>query len=105
MKRRQHCVSCTDREWDELIGGVEAGLSLSQFILRCALAEEAVMPLVLTEGEQRRLYSRVNRLLLACLDLTAVLPGTDVTLREAVEFLWRADGGPHAGRPEPRSDA
>ena len=93
MKRRQHCVSCTDREWEAIRSRAEeAGLSLSQFILRCALVEETVMPLVLTEEEQRRLYSRVNHLLLACLDLTAALPGTDVTLREAVEFLWRADG-------------
>lgn len=107
MKRHhQHCVSCTDREWEAIRARAEeAGLSLSQFILRCALAEEAVMALVLTAEEQRRLYSRVNRLLLACLDLTAALPGTDATLREAVEFLWRAEGAPHSvGLPAPRSD-
>ena len=107
MKRHhQHCVSCTDREWEAIRSRArEAGMSLSQFIVGCALAEEAVMPLVLTAEEQRRLYSRVNRLLLACLDLTAPLPGTDVTLREAVEFLWREGGvPPSVGPPEPRSD-
>ncbi len=95
-RHHQHCVSCTDSEWRAIKSRAdEAGMSLSQFVVGCALADdEAVTPLVLTEEEQRRLYSRVNRLLLACLDLTAPLPGTAVTLREAVEFLWRAGGAP-----------
>ena len=107
-RHHQHCVSCTDREWEAIRSRAEeAGMSLSQFVVGCALAgDEAVTPLVLTEDEQRRLYSRVNRLLLACLDLTAPLPGTDVTLREAVEFLWRAGGGPdRASMHGPGGDA
>ncbi len=107
-RHHQHCVSCTDSEWRAIKSRVEeAGMSLSQFVVGCALADDgAVTPLVLTEEEQRRLYSRVNRLLLACLDLTAPLPGTDVTLREAVEFLWRAGGGPdRASMREPGGEA
>ena len=107
-RHHQHCVSCTDSEWRAIKSRVEeAGMSLSQFVVGCALADdETVTPLVLTEEEQRRLYSRVNRLLLACLDLTAPLPGTDVTPREAVEFLWRAGGGPdRASMREPGGEA
>ena len=65
----------------------------------CGLSPSYLRPggvsVALSEDEQRRLYSRVNLLLLACQDLTAALPGTEVTLREAVEFLWRAGGAPH----------
>ena len=106
-RHHQHCVSCTDREWEAIRARAdEMGMSLSQFVVGCALSDEAAMALVLTEEEQRRLYSRVNRLLLACLDLTAALPGTEVTLREAVEFLWRADGAPdRAGLREPGGEA
>ena len=107
MKRmRQHCVTCTDREWREIKArAAEAGMKISHFVVGCALADdEGRAPLVLTEEEQRRLYSRVNLLLLACQDLTAPLPGTEVTLREAVEFLWRAGGRPRPG-PPPESGA
>ena len=105
-RHRQHCVTCRDSEWRAVVARAEeAGMSISQFVVGCALAdEEGGAPLVLTEEEQRRLYSRVNRLLLACLDLTAPLPGTEVTLREAVEFLWRAGGGPDRLR-EPGGEA
>ncbi|MCY3672996.1 MAG: hypothetical protein F4Y03_14800 [Alphaproteobacteria bacterium] len=103
MKRmHQHCVTCTDGEWREIKArAAEAGMKISHFVVRCALEEEPSPGLALTEDEQRRLYSRVNLLLLACQDLTAALPGTDVTLREAVEFLWRAGGAP---RPAPESE-
>ncbi len=97
MKRmRQHCVTCTDEEWREIKArAAEAGMKISHFVVRCALENGPVIRLALSEEEQRRLYSRVNLLLLACQDLTAALPGTEVTLREAVEFLWRAGGAPH----------
>jgi len=103
MKRmHQHCVTCTDGEWREIKArAAEAGMKISHFVVRCTLEEEPSPGLALTEDEQRRLYSRVNLLLLACQDLTAALPGTDVTLREAVEFLWRAGGAP---RPAPESE-
>ncbi|MYE60359.1 MAG: hypothetical protein F4X35_12620 [Alphaproteobacteria bacterium] len=106
MKRmRQHCVTCTDGEWREIKArAAAAGMKISHFVVRCALDEGPPPGLALTEEEQRRLYSRVNLLLLACQDLTAPLPGTDVTLREAVEFLWRADGAPRPA-PAPESEA
>ena len=97
MKRmHQHCVTCTDEEWREIKArAAGAGMKISHFVVRCALEDGPAMRLALSEDEQRRLYSRVNLLLLACQDLTAALPGTEVTLREAVEFLWRAGGAPH----------
>jgi hypothetical protein len=70
-------------------------MKISHFVVRCALDDGPVMRLALSEEEQRTLYNRVNLLLLTCLDLTAALPGTEVTLRDAVEFLWWADGVPH----------
>ena len=93
MKRNlQHCVTCTDGEWREIKArAAAAGMKISPFVVRCALEDGPSMRLALTEEEQRRLYSRVNLLLLACQDLTAALPGTEATLREAVEFLWRAE--------------
>ena len=104
MRRtRQQCVTCTDGEWREIKArAAEAGMKISHFVVRCALEDGPVMRLALTEEEQRRLYNRVNLLLLTCQDLTAVLPGTEVTLREAAEFLLRAGGAPgHASLPGP----
>ena len=104
MKRmRQHCVTCTDEEWREIKArAAEAGMKISHFVVRCALDDGPVMRLTLSEEEQRTLYNRVNLLLLTCLDLTEALPGTEVTLRDAVEFLWRAGGAPrHASMPGP----
>ena len=97
MKRaRQHCVTCTDEEWREIKErAAGASMKISHFVVHCALDDGPAMRLALSEEEQRRLYSRVNLLLLACQDLAAALPGTEVTLREAVEFLWRAGGAPH----------
>ena len=102
MKRaHQHCVTCTDEEWRQIKArAAEAGMKISHFVVRCALDEGPAMRLALSEEEQRALYNRVNLLLLACLDLTAPLPGTEVTPREAVEFLWRA-GGAQGDAPPP----
>ena len=97
MKRmHQHCVTCTDGEWQAIKArAAEAGMKVSHFVVRCALEDETAAPLVLTAEEQRRLYNQVNRLLLACLELTEPLPETEVTPREAVEFLWRAGAAWH----------
>ena len=38
---------------------------------------------------QRNLYERVNRLVLLCEDLLRPLPESEVTLRDAVSFLYR----------------
>ena len=45
--------------------------------------------MALSAKDQRNLYDRVNRLVLLCEDLLHRLPGTDVTLGEAVAFLYR----------------
>ena len=43
----------------------------------------------LSAEELRTLRDRVNRLVLLCQDLAGALPGTEVTLGEAVAFLFR----------------
>ena len=43
----------------------------------------------LSSDELRTLRDRVNRLVLLCEDLVRPLPGTEVTLGEAVAFLFR----------------
>ena len=98
MKRsRQRCVTCTDEEWREIkVRAAEAGMKISHFVVRCALDDGPKMRLALSKEEQRALYNRVNLLLLACQDLMAALPGTEVTLREAVEVLWRAGEAPYS---------
>ena len=45
--------------------------------------------MALTAEEQRRLHDRAARLLLVCEDLLRPLPGTGMTLGEAVAFLLR----------------
>ena len=45
--------------------------------------------MALSAEHQRNLYERVNRLMLVCEDLLRPLPESDVTLREAVSFLYR----------------
>ena len=61
--------------------------------------------LALSETEQRDLLNRVNRTLLVLEDLLAPLPGSDVTAREALSFLYLAardfQAQRDAGRPEP----
>ena len=101
MKRnRQRCVTCTDEEWRQIKErAAEADMKISHFVVRSALDDGPEMRLALSEEEQRALYNRVNLLLLTLLDLMAALPGTEVTLREAVEFLWRAGGAPPSAPP------
>ena len=74
-------------------------VAIDEFDVRSALDDGPEMRLALSEEEQRALYNRVNLLLLTLLDLMAALPGTEVTLREAVEFLWRAGGAPPSAPP------
>ena len=45
--------------------------------------------MALSAEHQRRLYERVNRLVLLCEDLLRPLPECGVTLHEAVSFLYR----------------
>ena len=78
-------------------------MSISRFIIACALEDEDDMRLVLSETEQRDLLNRVNRTLLVLEDLTAPLPGSEVTAMEALSFLHLAAREFQARQGEPGS--
>ena len=87
-RARQRCVTCPASEWraiQELARG--AGMKTSPYILGRVLDGESRM--ALSGEEQRKQYERVNRLVLLCEDLLRPLPGSGVTLGEAVSFLYR----------------
>ncbi|MDE0416326.1 MAG: hypothetical protein OXI95_05240 [bacterium] len=87
-RRQQFSVSATPSDWAAISERArEAGMTISSFIVACALQDEDDMRLALSEEEQRDLLNRVNRILLTLDDLMAPLPGTDVTAREAMAFL------------------
>lgn len=87
-RRQQFSVSATPSDWAAIsMRAKEAGMTISRFIVACALEDEDDMRLALSEEEQRDLLNRVNRILLTLDDLMAPLPGTDVTAREAMAFL------------------
>ena len=93
-RSRQYSVSCAPLEWETIRErAAAAGTSVSRFVLGCALDDDAAHRLALSEEEQRALYNRINLLLMATQDLLRPLPGSEVTLREAVEFLFRAERG------------
>ncbi len=89
MKRsQQYSVSATPSDWATISARArEAGMTISRFVVSCALEDEDDMRLALSEADQRDLLSRVNRILLTLDDLTAPLPGVEVTAREAMAFL------------------
>ena len=89
MRRaRQRCVTCPPSEWRVLQNEARAaGKTTSRYIVGEIL--DGGNRLVLTAEEQRNLRDRVNRLVLLCEDLVGALPGTQVTLGEAVAFLLR----------------
>ena len=89
MRRaRQRCVTCTPSDWQVIQDLARtAGMKTSPYILARVLGGENRM--VLSAQQQRNLYERVNRLVLVCEDLLRPLPESDVTLREAVSFLYR----------------
>ena len=89
MRRaRQRCITCTPSDWQAIHDLAQAaGMKTSPFILSRVLGGANRM--ALTAEEQRNLHDRVNRLVLVCEDLLHPLPGCDVTLGEAVAFLYR----------------
>ena len=79
-------------------------MKTSPFIVRVVLEGEHAR--ALSTAEERKLYARVNRLLLILEDLVRPLPGTEVTLGEAVAFLFRdreASGGGEVRRERRRA--
>ena len=90
-RHHQFSVSCRPSDWKE-IGrrAKEADMTISRYVVACALEDEDDMRLALSESEQRDLINRVNRTLLILEDLTMPLPGSDVTALEALSFLYLA---------------
>ena len=76
-------------------------MTISRFVVACALEDEDDMRLALSESEQRDLLNRVNRTLLTLEDLKAPLPGSDVTAKEALSFLYLAAKGYQKNRDTP----
>ncbi len=100
-RNQQFSVSCRPSDWEAIRQRAEeAGMSISRFIVACALEDEDDMRLVISETEQRDLLNRVNRILLVLEDLAAPLPGSDVTAMEALSFLHLAALEFRSGRRE-----
>ena len=89
MRRaQQRCVTCPPSEWRLIQDEARlAGKKTSRFIFDEILGREDRIEL--SAEDQRTLRDRVNRLVLLCGDLVRPLPGTEVTLGEAVAFLYR----------------
>ena len=89
MRRaRQRCVTCTPSDWRAIQDLARAaGMKTSPYILARILGGENRV--ALSAEMQRNQYERVNRLVLLCEDLLRPLPGSEVTLHEAVSFLYR----------------
>ena len=93
-RNQQFSVSCRPSDWEAIRQRAnEAGMTISSFVVACALEDEDDMRLALSETDQRDLLNRVNRTLLTLEDLTAPLPGSDVTAVEALSFLYLAARG------------
>ena len=86
---RQYCITCKRSDWWAMQAlAKDAEMKTSPFIVREVLGEDC--RLALTADEQRDLHDRTVRL--ASLSeglLRDLLPGSDVTLSEALAFLWR----------------
>ena len=89
MRRsQQYSVNCTPSDWETISARAKAaGMTISRFVVSCALEDEDDMRLALSEQDQRDLLNRVNRILITLNDLMAPLPGTDIAAREAMAVL------------------
>ena len=84
----QHSISCKPSEWQAIKARAKAfNMSISRFIIRCALVENDDRRSGLPEDEQPALADGVERLAAGIEALVAPLPGYGVTLREALAFL------------------
>lgn len=84
---RQYCITCPRSDWRAMQDlAEEAGMTTSAFILREVLGEDCRM--ALTGDEQRALHDSTLRLAaLGEEQLAGPLPGSGVTLAEALVFL------------------
>ena len=95
---RQRSVYCTALDWERIRALAEAaGVSVSRYLVECALEDEEpadveaeglfVYPLALSEHEQRTLYERIEALERFSLLMETKVPGTEVTVFEAIGLL------------------
>ena len=86
MAVRQYCITCPRSDWRAMQDlAKEAGMKTSPFILREVLGEDCRM--ALTGDEQRELHDRTLRLAALGDGLAGPLPGSGVTMAEALAFL------------------
>ena len=99
MRRvRQRCVTCPPSQWRAIQALARAEeMRTSAYVLSRVLDDAPAM--ALSAAEQRSVLERINRLVLLCEDLTRPLPGSEVTLAEAVAFLYRDAEQARASRP------
>ncbi len=83
---RQYCITCPRSDWRAMQDlAEEAGMKTSPFILREVLGEDCRM--ALTGDEQRTLHDSTVRLAALGGELAGPLPGSGVTMAEALAFL------------------
>ena len=83
---RQYCITCPRSDWWAIRALAEAaGMKTSPFILREVLGEDCRM--ALTGEEQRALHDSAVRLASLGDELAGPLPGSGVTMAEALAFL------------------
>ena len=95
IRARRRSIYCSPAEWAEITERARsAGMRNSPFVIACALAEdEEERPdtlLALTEEEQRTLYDRIAFLDRCARAMYERLPGSDLSMFEALAFLERA---------------
>ena len=93
-RARRRSIYCTPAEWAEISGlADEADMSNSAFLIACALAdddgERPDTVLALTGEEQRTQYRRIESLDRWSEALFGTMPGTGVSMLDAVAFLHR----------------
>ncbi len=83
---RQYCITCPQSDWRAIRAlAEEAGMKTSAFILREVLGEDCRM--ALTGDEQRALHDSAVRPASLGDGLAGPLPGSGVTMAEALAFL------------------
>ena len=101
-RARRRSIYCSPLEWAEIAERADAaGMSVSAFLIACALAEDEppATVLTLTGDEQRAMYERIESIHRWTRGMTERLPGTRASLPEAVDFLYRVAS---AGKRERR---
>ena len=97
IRARRRSIYCSPAEWAEVTERARsASMRNSPFVIACALAEDdEERPdtlLALTEEEQRTLYDRIAFLDRCARAMYERLPGSDLSMFDALAFLEHAAG-------------